>query len=176
MTDPITIRPMQEQDCAALSKAFAQQGWHKPASQYQAYLRESAAGQRTALVAELRGRLAGYVTIVWLSGYPPFRQAGIPEIVDLNVLIAHQRQGVGAALLAAAEQRIAQRSPAAGIGVGLTADYGPAQRLYVRRGYVPDGRGLHAHGQPVAPNDTLPVADAELHLLKRLDRRIDTKE
>ena len=30
-----------------------------------------------------------------------------------------------------------------GLGVGMTADYGDAQRLYVRLGYIPDGQGLH---------------------------------
>lgn len=30
----------------------------------------------------------------------------------------------------------------AGIGVGLTSDYGPAQRLYISRGYEPDGKGI----------------------------------
>jgi hypothetical protein len=41
-----------------------------------------------------------------------------------------------------AETAIAERSRVAGIGVGLDASYGAAQRLYARRGYVPDGRGL----------------------------------
>jgi len=41
-----------------------------------------------------------------------------------------------------AEQIIAERSDIVGIGVGLYADYGTAQRMYARRGYVPDGHGL----------------------------------
>ena len=32
-----------------------------------------------------------------------------------------------------------------GVGVGLLSDYGPAQRLYVKRGYKPDGNGLTYH-------------------------------
>ena len=38
-------------------------------------------------------------------------------------------------------ERDAGRSPLAGIGFGLYADYGAAQRLYVKCGYLPDGRG-----------------------------------
>jgi hypothetical protein len=29
------------------------------------------------------------------------------------------------------------------------ASYGPAQRLYAKRGYIPDGRGLIYHDKPV---------------------------
>jgi len=42
----------------------------------------------------------------------------------------------------AAEQLARDRGIATlGITVGLFDDYGPAQRLYARRGYIPDGRG-----------------------------------
>ena len=40
-----------------------------------------------------------------------------------------------------AEQEAGQR-PSVGIAVGLGPEYGPAQRLYVERGYVPDGRSV----------------------------------
>lgn len=147
----VTLRELVEHDCAVIALAFAEQGWVKPEAQYMAYLHDAVVGRRTVLVAESAGHFAGYVTIVWHSDYPPFRSALIPEIVDLNVLIKHQRRGVATALLDEAERRIYQQSQQAGIGVGLTADYGPAQIMYVRRGYVPDGRGIHSHVQPVAP-------------------------
>jgi len=68
-----------------------------------------------------------------------------------------------------AEQIVAQRSAIVGIGVGMDADYGAAQRLYVRRGYVPDGRGLVwnnrflRHGEQVTVDDSL-----ILHFVKTL--------
>ena len=31
----------------------------------------------------------------------------------------------------------------------MTANYGAAQIMYVKRGYVPDGRGLATHHRPV---------------------------
>jgi hypothetical protein len=37
---------------------------------------------------------------------------------------------------------VAERSDVVGLGVGLYPDYGTAQRMYVRRGYLPDGRGV----------------------------------
>jgi len=58
-----------------------------------------------------------------------------------------------------AESRIKQRASSAGIGVGLTPDYGPAQRLYARRGYVPDGRGLMVDDVPVSYEQVITVGD-----------------
>jgi hypothetical protein len=40
---------------------------------------------------------------------------------------------------------------AIGPGVGLYADYGPAQRLYTSLGYRPDGNGVTYNCQPVLP-------------------------
>ena len=75
----------------------------------------------------------------------------IPEINDLRVLRALCRQGIGTALVDEAERRIFRKSTVAGIGVGMYADYGPAQRMYVLRGYVPDGMGLYHKNSPVVP-------------------------
>ena len=109
------------------------------------------------------------MTVVWESDYPPFRDAGIPEIVDFNVLIKHQRLGIGTALLDEAERRIAVRSPVAGIGVGLTADYGAAQVLYVRRGYIPDGRGMTQAGRAIRNGEQITVDDdLAIYFTKRL--------
>jgi hypothetical protein len=37
---------------------------------------------------------------------------------------------------------VARRSGVVGIGVGLHPSYNAAQRLYVKRGYIPDARGI----------------------------------
>lgn len=167
----VTLRALLEADSAIIAGAFAAQGWNKPAAQYAAYLHEQEAGARDVLVAEVGGEFAGYLTIVWASPYPPFRAAGTPEIVDLNVLLKYQRRGVATALLNAAEQRIALRAPVAGIGVGMTADYGAAQILYVQRGYRPDGRGLAVRGAPAAYGDVVTVDDDLVLYLTRPVRK-----
>lgn len=164
MPDPklasqLTIRSLTAEDCAPVSQAFTEQGWHKPIEQYQRYFQESLDGKREVLIAESAGHFAGYITIVWESEYAPFREAEIPEIVDFNVLKKYQRHGIGTALMDEAERRIAKRSPVAGIGVGMTVDYGPAQILYVKRGYLPDGRGLASHGQSVVYGSRVPIDD-----------------
>lgn len=163
------IRTLTERDCVTISQAFSEQGWQKPIAQYRRYLQESIAGTRTVLVAERAGHFAGYITIVWVSDYPPFRSEHIPEIVDFNVLIRYRRQGIGSLLMDAAEQLIAQRSAIAGIGVGVTADYGAAHILYIKRGYLPDGRGIVQSGRQLAYGDHAVVNDdLELLFTKRL--------
>jgi hypothetical protein len=85
------------------------------------------------------------------------------------VLPRYRRQGIGSRLLDEAERLIAERAPEAGIGVGLDPDYGPAQRLYVQRGYVPDGRGLYTGDRPVFSGETVRVDDGlALYFTKRL--------
>jgi len=169
MPETPLIRLLTETDPERICAAFAAQGWDKPAALYQRYLREQADGARAVFIAECNGEFAGYVTLVWLSDYPPFHSRNIPEIVDLNVLKLFQRRGVGSALLDAAEKRAAERSPLVGIGVGLTADYGPAQRLYVRRGYIPDGHGVFQDRRYVAHGDRVIVDDdLALYLTKQL--------
>ena len=111
----------------------------------------------------------GHCKIVWQSAYPGFRQNSIPEIQDLNVRPDYRRKGVGSALLEEAEKHIAQRADRAGIGFGLYADYGAAQRLYIKRGYIPDGRGAHYGTSPVFPGETYAIDDGlVLYLVKQL--------
>ena len=43
--------------------------------------------------------------------------------------------------------------------MGLYAAYGRAQRLYVRRGYVPDGAGVTVDGVSVPPGSTIVLDD-----------------
>jgi GNAT superfamily N-acetyltransferase len=161
----LNIRLLQSSDIPPIAAAFAALGWDKPASQYEQYLSEQEAGQRDVLVAFSGVQnlpisdFAGYVTICWQSHYPPFCEANIPEIVDFNVLPKFRRQGIGAALMDEAESRIAARSAIVGLGVGMTSDYGAAQRMYAKRGYIPDGRGLHSRGQPVQYGQSVPVDD-----------------
>jgi GNAT superfamily N-acetyltransferase len=170
MPDPV-IRTLEAGDVQPIAAAFAAAGWNKPASQYERYLAEQQRGERVVLVAFLHGAFAGYLTIAWQSGYAPFREAGIPEIVDFNVLPRLRRRGIGSRLMEEAEQRIAERSGAVGIGVGMDPDYGAAQRLYVKLGYIPDGRGLSSNGRHVRWGETVTVNDGlNLHFTKDLRR------
>ncbi len=165
----LTIRTLQTQDIEPIAQAFAHIGWNKPASQYGRYLVEQNAGTRVCLVAFVDGDFAGYVNVLWQSDYEPFRAANIPEVADFNVLPHYRRQKIGTRLMDTAEALIAQRSPIAGIGVGMYPDYGAAQRLYVARGYVPDGRGLTYHNRILQPlEQVINDDDLVLYFTKQL--------
>jgi len=58
-----------------------------------------------------------------------------------------------------AEKRVFERLPVVGIGVGMYAGYGAAQRMYILRGYVPDGLGLFYKDMPVTPGKKVLVDD-----------------
>ncbi len=167
-----TIRRLEQKDIPEIAEAFLTLGWNKPASQYERYFAEQALEIRDVFVAYIEGQFAGYLTICWKSTYPPFYKAGIPEIVDFNVLPKYRRQGIGTALMERAESEISKVSRIAGIGVGMTSDYGAAQRLYVLRGYIPDGRGMYSkghfskHGEQVVVDD-----DLALYFMKELKEK-----
>ena len=164
-----TIRPLESRDVTPISAAFSALGWNKPRSQYERYLWEQQSGARTVFIAFLGDEFAGYVTVLWTPSYPPFLAAGIPEIQDFNVLPRFRRRGIGTRLMDEAEQKVSERSGVAGIGVGMSPDYGAAQRLYVLRGYVPEGNGLTSNGRTVRHGDEITVNDGlVLYLTKTL--------
>lgn len=165
----VTIRPLEKKDIPAIARAFQQLDWNKPASQYERYLREQDLGTRLVLVAFVKEEFAGYLTICWESPYEPFRARKIPEIVDFNVLPAFRRRGIGTQLMDRAEHEIATVSTIAGIGVGMDREYGVAQRLYVLRGYVPDGQGLYYIDHHVTYGEKITVDD---HLALYLTRNL----
>jgi ribosomal protein S18 acetylase RimI-like enzyme len=137
-----------------MSGAFAAIGWNKPVEMYQRYVAQQERDERPVLVAFVGGEFAGYVTVVWKPHYSAF-----PEIQDLNVLPQFRRRRIATALVDEAEALIGTRSDWVGIGVGMYSDYGPAQRMYVLRGYVPDGRGLTYRDHTVAPMEQVTVDD-----------------
>lgn len=163
MKNQIQIRALIEKDIAVISDTFNQIGWNKPASLFEGYFKEQEAGERIVWVAHLKDEFAGYVTLKWQSQYPAFKAQNIPEVMDLNVLPDFRKMGIGSLLLDAAEKESAMRFATIGIGVGLYAGedggYGSAQILYVKRGYIPDGKGVTYHYEPTVPGNSYPFDD-----------------
>ncbi|MCJ8008548.1 GNAT family N-acetyltransferase [Lederbergia wuyishanensis] len=157
--DLLKIRNLLSEDCEIISKAFAEQGWNKPVFQYERYLSEQKEGVRKILVAEYDNQFSGYLTIKWESDYASFGSKGIPEIVDLNVLIKYRKKGVATSLMDEAERIVSEKYDSIGIGFGLTSDYGAAQRIYVKRGYIPDGLGVSQNGKFLTYGDKITVDD-----------------
>jgi GNAT superfamily N-acetyltransferase len=169
MTEGLCLRSMSATDPREMAEACGQLGWNKPVILFEMYFADEASGTRSCWVAYFSDVFAGYVTVNWKPTYPYFAENGIPEIQDLNVLPPFQRKGIGTALLVQAEAEIASRSNVAGLGVGLHPGYNEAQRLYVKRGYVPDGRGVTykdrylCEGEHVLLDD-----DFLLHMTRRI--------
>lgn len=158
-----TYKVLSFDDIPTIVSAFSQIGWNKSARVFENYLKEAETGERLSWVAFVHDRFAGYVTLKWQSQYESFANDQIPEVMDLNVLPPFRKAGVGSMLLDIAEHAAATKSKVVGIGVGLYAGsdggYGSAQRLYVKRGYVPDGRGLTYNYQPTIPGSSYPLDD-----------------
>ncbi len=145
------IRSMIPNDLEEFCVEFAAQGWQPKPEIWEKYLQEQETGLRQVFVAEWESHAAGYLTLVPKADTGPFVKNGWPEIVDFNVLEKYQRHGIGSALMDAAEQAAAQFSPVVTLGVGLHSGYGSAQRMYVKRGYIPDGSGVWYEDQPAKP-------------------------
>ena len=119
------------------------------AATFAAIFAEHEDGASTTILGYEGARVVGSVTIRWHAHYPPFRDKRIPLIQHIEIAYHERGRGLGNQLLARAEGEIAQRSPVAGLCVGIFADYGPAQRLYAKRGFIPDGRGVCQGHRPL---------------------------
>ena len=156
----VTIRSLARRDLAGLAASFGPPPFNKPADKWPRLLSGHEGGERHTLVALLGEAVAGYASLLPRSRHGPFRAAGVPEIEDLNVGPAWRRRGIATRLIAALEAHARGEGHATvGIGVGLDGAYGPAQRLYVRLGYMPDGHGLSSGHAPVARGETVRVDD-----------------
>jgi GNAT superfamily N-acetyltransferase len=168
----IHVRLLEDGDAPIIAAAFQNMGWNKREGQYRGYFREQMTGMRTCLVATVNVQFAGYVTVNWRPTYSGFYDLNIPEIQDLNVLAIFRRKGVASRLLDRAEAEAARRSAVVGIGVGLHSGYNAAQQLYVKRGYIPDGRGITYRNRFVEEGASVVVDDdLVMHFTKQLPAR-----
>ena len=171
----IEISEFEQFHISEIVAHFAAHHWPKPAEVFEKYLLEKNIDERAVFVAHIDNQFAGYITLKWHSQYQPFHDRQIPEIMDLNVLPPFRRLGIGLKLLVKAESIAMARSSVVGIGVGLyggdDGGYGSAQRLYVKCGYIPDGRGVTYDYKPVVPG-TRVLCDDDLVLwfTKQLQR------
>ena len=167
----LTLAPLHEYDLDEIVLAFKEIGWHKPRDIYEKYLKEQLSDVRSIFIAKCNGKFCGYVTLKWQSDYSSFLEKNIPEISDLNVLPDYRKHGIGKILIQSCEKLAREKGKVMiGLGVGLIEDYGDAQRLYYKLGYIPDGKGLHYKNQIIKYGMNV-IADDDLNifLIKQLN-------
>lgn len=138
----IFIRNMVDSDAAFITQEEIVQGWNATIDKYELRLKDQQEGRAVVLVAEYCGNVAGYIAIYPDSIRGAFANQGYPEIVDFGVLEKYRRKGIGSRLMDVAERVAFEYNSVVYLGVGLHSGYGSAQRMYVKRGYVPDGTGI----------------------------------
>lgn len=143
MTEKLTFRQALEDDISKLWAFVRALGQEKEAGYFERCLERQGQGDLVVLIAALDGEDVGYALLNWVPKYPLYKRLGIPEIQDLNVMQAYRRRGIATQIIAACEERARDAGKGQmGIAVSVHGAYGPAQRLYVSLGYVPDGYGV----------------------------------
>ncbi len=156
----MNIRILEKTDIAVIVSSFEKSGWQiKPASIFEQYLDDQNNDTSFCFVAFIGDEFTGYVILKWHSDYKNFAKDNIPEISDLNVLPNFRNKGIGSTLIEKCEEYAASKSDIVGIGVGLYPDYGSAQRIYIKHGYIPDGYGVTYNYEYVIPGKEYPVDD-----------------
>ena len=155
----IVIRKAAATDISALYDLYRHLGKHDDG-----YF-EQALEQCDILIGLSDEKLCAFCLLNWEPRYSLYRKLGIPEIQDLNVLDRWRRKGIATLLIEEAEDIArAKKCELIGISVGLTKDFGPAQILYTKLGYMPDGNGVTYDREGVHVGKTYPM-DENLSLM-----------
>lgn len=165
----ILIRNIQSEDAQILTDGEIEQGWNASIEKYKMRLRDQAEGRSVNLVAQWRGNVAGYINVYPNATGGALANQGLPEIVDFGVLEKYRRNGIGNKLMDVAEEVAAQFADTVYLGVGLYESYGSAQRMYVKRGYIPDGSGIWYGNDHCDPGKNYCLDDElALYFIKKL--------
>lgn len=131
------------------------------------YLKNQLANQEkqecSALLALYDGEIAGYVFLYYKCKWGGLRNCNIPGVVDLIVFEKYRKRGIATALMDVAEEIARKHNNKVYLDVCLSSEYGPAQRLYVKRGYIPDGKGVY-YEEKVCETNAVCKNDDELTL------------
>ncbi len=121
------------------------------------------------LIASTQGHDAGFAMLNFTPKYALYKALDIPEIQDLNVVPGARQKGVATVIVNKCEELAEEQGKTQiGISVPLNASYGPAQRLYIKLGYMPDGNGITYDREPVDAVSRYP-ADDDLCLMMLKD-------
>ncbi len=165
----IRVRDMKYTDAREFWEEERAQGWHSEISKFRMRLEDQKSGKSLSLTAEYLGNPAGYIHVYPDAPNGAFGGSGYPEIVDFAVLEKYRRFGIGSKLMDIAEEIASRYAHRVYLGVGLHSGYGSAQRMYVKRGYIPDGSGVWYNDAVCEPYaDCCNSDDLVLYLSKAL--------
>ncbi len=158
----IIVRPMNREDIPAICKAD-----NDESEAFVRYLNRQLDFQDNnecaALLALCDDLVAGYVFLFYQCRWGALKNRGLPGICDLVVFEPYRRKGIATKLMDHAEALARRENTKVYLDVCLSAEYGPAQRFYVMRGYVPDGEGVY-YEEHVLKKDEVCRNDDELTL------------
>lgn len=156
----VLIRKAEPADISRLWQVVHDMRLAKEPGYFEDLLAHQEEGRKILLLAEMGGNLTGFCILNWMPRYGLFKKLGIPETQDLNVLPSYRRQGLATALIASCENLAEGRGcTQIGISFGLHAGFGPAQSLYFKLGYMPDGYGVTYDRKTVQAGEIRPVDD-----------------
>ena len=117
----------------------------------------------SALLALYNGEIAGYVFLYYKCRWGGLANCDLPCVIDLIVFEKYRKNRIATALMDTAEIIAKNYSNKVYLDVCLNSEYGPAQRLYIKRGYVPDGKGVY-YEEKVCETNAICKNDDELTL------------
>lgn len=158
----IEIRKMSYDDIPLICKAD-----NDESDRYITYLENQLKNQEkqecSALIALYNGKVAGYVFLYYKCRWGGLANCNIPGVVDLIVFGEYRQKGIATKLMDVAENIAKSHSNKVYLDVCLNSEYGPAQRFYIKRGYIPDGKGMY-YEERVCETDAICKNDDELTL------------
>lgn len=157
---PFVIRALGVDEVGVLHQIIDILGYAKDKDYFDRCLELQSEGKRQVFIAESNGNPCAYCILNWVPKYGLYKKLGIAEIQDVNVIKPFRERGIASALISHCEDLArAKGHSEIGISVGVHESYGPAQRLYFKLGYQPDGAGVTYDRRAVAFGDTRPVDD-----------------
>lgn len=110
----------------------------------------------------------GFCILNYQPRYAFYKRLNIPEIQDLNIVPSARRKGHAQKLIAYCENLVREKGgDMVGVSVSVSAKYGPAQCLYAKLGYHPDGNGVTYNREPVLYEQLHPIDDDLCMMLVR---------
>ena len=138
--DEIFIRTMEEADVKILAEEEIKQGWGDTSDKHTMRIKDMASGISVTFVSVYKGQVAGYVSVYY--DYEKLDGVSYPGVVDFGVLEKYRNNGIGTALMDAAEN---------------TA-FKSGGRIYLG-GYIPDGKGVYYNDKIAERNKEYPNDD-----------------